>query len=228
MKMEPIRYYSLTEQVYDSVKRSILQGKIVAHEKLDINQLAIELGVSRMPIVDALTRLEVEGLVERRNRVGTFVRPISQQLFCELFETRAMIEEWATPHVIQRASDADFAQLQQLLDDAQPQLQHSEQAHFDFAQFNEIYDMGFHLGLVRLAGNSYTSEAYRMLNSRIRIGRVFVPLPFPRAMFAQTDHERILQAFQARNLQTALETQQEHRHASLQTTLDMMSAHAIT
>ena len=86
--MERVQYYSRTDQVYDSIKKGILQGKVSTQEKLDINLLASALGVSRMPVVDALTRLETEGLVERRNRVGTFVRMISQSSFAELFAGR--------------------------------------------------------------------------------------------------------------------------------------------
>ena len=71
--MEPIKYYSLTDQVYDALKRDIIQRTLAANAKLDVNGLALQLGVSRMPVVDALNRLENEGLVEKRNRVGTFV-----------------------------------------------------------------------------------------------------------------------------------------------------------
>ena len=84
--MEPIKYYSLTDQVYDALKRDIIQRTLVANAKLDVNGLALQLGVSRMPVVDALSRLENEGLVEKRNRVGTFVTPVSQRMFIEWFE----------------------------------------------------------------------------------------------------------------------------------------------
>ena len=73
--MQRVQYYSLTDQVYHALKRDIVQRKMLPNAKLDVNGLAQELGVSRMPVVDALTRLESEGLVEKRNRVGTFVTP---------------------------------------------------------------------------------------------------------------------------------------------------------
>lgn len=220
--MERVQYYSLTDQVYDSIKSGILQGKIRAQEKLDINQLAHLLGVSRMPVVDALTRLETEGLVERRNRVGTFVRPISQRAFIELFDARGMIEDWATPHIIEHASASDFAALQTLLDEAKQQLCQADPNHFDFPRFNESYDMGFHLGLVRLAGNGYIAESYVQLNGRIRIGRSFVPMPATRSAMAQTSHEQILQAFQQRDLEAALKEQRNHRLRSLESTITVM------
>lgn len=220
--MERIQYQSLTNQVYDSIKRGILQGKITFNEKLDINHLAQSLGVSRMPVVDALTRLETEGLIERRSRVGTFVRAISQQSFTELFAARGMIEDWATPHIIQRASDQDLSILQQLLAEAQEALSKAKHTQFDFSDFNERYDMGFHLGLVRLAGNNFITESYTQLNSRIRIGRAFVPLPAIKSAMAQSSHEQILLAFLQREPQTALLTQKEHRNRSLEATLSVM------
>ncbi|MFN8443352.1 MAG: GntR family transcriptional regulator [Caldilineaceae bacterium] len=221
--MERVQYYSLTDQVYDSIKSGILQGKIRAQEKLDINKLAHVLGVSRMPVVDALTRLETEGLIERRNRVGTFVRPISQRAFIELFVAREMIEDWATPYIIERASESDLAALQTLLNEAKQQLLQADPNHFDFPRFNESYDMGFHLGLVRLADNRYITESYVQLNSRIRIGRSFVPMPATRSAMAQTSHEQILHAFQQRDRQAALEEQHSHRQRSLESTIAVMT-----
>lgn len=225
--MERVQYHSLTDQVYNSIKRGILQGKIVANEKLDINHLAQALGVSRMPVVDALTWLEREGLIERRNRVGTFVRSISQRAFRELFAARGMIEDWAAPFIIERAHDEEFATLIQLLAEAQQHLDKADGEPFDFADFNERYDMGFHLGLIRLAGNVTISDLYKQLNIRIRIGRAFVPMPAFHSAMAQNSHHQILQAFQQRDLQAALNAQQDHRNRSLATTLSAMKEHQI-
>lgn len=225
--MERVQYYSLTDQVYDSIKKGILQGKVSTQEKLDINLLASALGVSRMPVVDALTRLETEGLVERRNRVGTFVRTISQSSFTELFAARGMIEDWATPHIIERATHSDLATLNALLLEAKQKLLESEAGKFNFSDFNEHYDMGFHFGLVRLAGNDYISESYAQINSRIRIGRLFVPTPAMRSAMAQTSHEQILHHFQQRDPAAALAAQQKHRADSLNTTLSVMKERGI-
>src|SRR5689334_13275735 len=97
---EPIRYDNLSNQVYEILKRQIVNRQHAPNSKLDINQIGKQLGVSRMPVMDAISRLESDGLVERRNRVGTYVTPLDQVSFEEMFETRLMIEMWATPRIV--------------------------------------------------------------------------------------------------------------------------------
>ena len=223
--MQRVQYYSLTDQVYSVLKRDIVQRKMLPNEKLDVNGLAQELGVSRMPVVDALTRLESEGLVEKRNRVGTFVTPMNQTMFRERFETRGMIEDWATPRIIANASDANFERLADLLREARAVLNKTRKQDFDLLTFNTEYDSGFHQGLIQLAGNAYIADLYRSIQTRI--GLSFVDMPVKRETDAQGFHERILAAFQARDGAKAAELQKKHREESLAFTLQRMKARDI-
>jgi DNA-binding GntR family transcriptional regulator len=225
--MQQIQYYSLTDQVYDALKRDIVRRKLAANAKLDVNGLATTLGISRMPVVDALTRLESEGLVEKRNRVGTFVTPVSQAKFREWFEVRGMIEDWATPRIIERASDPDFAALESLLTEAREVLRKANARSFDLNHFNEQYDFGFHRGLIGLAGNGSVTETYAALHVRTRIGRSFVDMPIKREGDAQDYHEMILKAFKSRNATKAIWLQKEHREDSLGFTLKQMKEREI-
>ena len=218
--MQRVQYFSLTDQVYTALKHDILQRKMLPNEKLDVTGLAQQLGVSRMPVVDALTRLESEGLVEKRNRVGTFVTPMNQTMFRERFETRGMIEDWATPRIIAQASDADFEKIGQLLKEAQTVLQKADQQGFDLLTFNTNYDTGFHQSLIRLADNAYVSELYSAIQTRI--GLSFVDMPVKRETSAQRFHEKILAAFHARTVAEAIKTQKDHREESLAFTLQRM------
>ena len=218
--MQRVQYYSLTDQVYTALKRDILQRKVLPNEKLDVTGLAQQLGVSRMPVVDALTRLESEGLVEKRNRVGTFVTPMNQTMFRERFETRGMIEDWAAPRIIAQASDDDFGRIAQLLNEAHAVLQKADEEGFDLLTFNTNYDTGFHQSLIRLADNAYVSELYSAIQTRI--GLSFVDMPVKRETSAQRFHERILAAFQARDVAEAIKTQKDHREESLAFTLKRM------
>ena len=71
--MEPFRG-NLTGQVYLSIRDRILRGELPFGTPLSRRRLAHEIGTSIVPIGDALQRLESEGLVESRPRVGTRVR----------------------------------------------------------------------------------------------------------------------------------------------------------
>lgn len=72
---------SLNELAYKAVRDAILAGKLPSGSPLSRRRLAEELGMSTLPIADALSRLEGEGLVESRARAGTRVRiPTADQV----------------------------------------------------------------------------------------------------------------------------------------------------
>ena len=66
---------SLTEQVRQHIKRLIVEGDFAEGRVPPETELATDLGVSRTPVRDALSRLEHEGAIVRRQGAGTFVNP---------------------------------------------------------------------------------------------------------------------------------------------------------
>lgn len=227
--MEPIKYYSLTDQVYDALKRDIIQRTLLANSKLDVNGLAQKLGVSRMPVVDALSRLENEGLVERRNRVGTFVTPVGQRVFVEWFEMRGMIEDWATPRIVAHIGDDDLRELQQLLAEGNRVLNSAKKATFVLNTFNERFDYGFHMGLMRHCGNTRIADTFASIHTHSRIGRSFIE-PNERinaCKRSQGHHEAILAAFIKRDVNKAMTALRRHRESSLKGTLDRLQKQGI-
>lgn len=63
-----------SEQAYNSLRAAILEGQLPPGAPLSRRKIAEELGMSAVPVGDALARLEAEGLVESRPRAGTRVR----------------------------------------------------------------------------------------------------------------------------------------------------------
>ena len=70
---------SLADQAYDQVRNEILSGELAIGDILSRRRLAARLKVSFLPITEALNRLEAEGLVESRPRIGTRVRIPDEQ-----------------------------------------------------------------------------------------------------------------------------------------------------
>ena len=62
---------SLARQAYEQIRDEILQGNLAVGDILSRRRLADKLNVSFLPITEALQRLETEGLVESRPRIGT-------------------------------------------------------------------------------------------------------------------------------------------------------------
>jgi DNA-binding GntR family transcriptional regulator len=82
----------LRDQVYDILKRRIILRKIESGEKINEEELAKSLGVSRTPIRETLLRLEHEGIVKNIPRRGAFVVSQSKEKVIDLFEVREVLE----------------------------------------------------------------------------------------------------------------------------------------
>ncbi|MBN9733496.1 MULTISPECIES: GntR family transcriptional regulator [unclassified Pseudonocardia] len=80
------------ERVLDGVRRAIIEGRYLPGQPLSEVVLADGYDVSRTPVREALKQLQIEGLVEIRPRVGTFVRAPSRREVVELFELKEMLE----------------------------------------------------------------------------------------------------------------------------------------
>src|SRR5918995_2591122 len=70
---------SLAAEAYSVVRRRILRGELVMGQVISRRKLAAELGMSFLPVSEALLRLEFEGLLESRPRAGTRVRIPSRE-----------------------------------------------------------------------------------------------------------------------------------------------------
>lgn len=79
----------LGDEIADTVRQAILSGEYAFGEKIVVETLAEELGVSTMPVREALLTLANEGLVEMESRRGFRARPLDQGDLDDLFEIQA-------------------------------------------------------------------------------------------------------------------------------------------
>ena len=83
---------SLADRAYRAIRDEILRGQLGPGTALSRRRLARELGMSVLPVTDALRRLAGEGLVETRPRAGTRVRIPTERDVKELYELREALE----------------------------------------------------------------------------------------------------------------------------------------
>jgi len=86
------RHSSLSRLVADELRRAILGGRHKPGERLVEDRLSAELGVSRIPVREALQLLSAEGLVDIQPRRGASVAAISADVAREMVEVRALLE----------------------------------------------------------------------------------------------------------------------------------------
>jgi len=102
---------SLAAEAYGHVRRRILRGEISLGQSVSRRKVAAELGMSFLPVSEALLRLEFEGLLESRPRAGTRVRIPSPEDVRGHYLVREILEAEAARLFAQVATRRDRAQL---------------------------------------------------------------------------------------------------------------------
>jgi DNA-binding GntR family transcriptional regulator len=99
---------TISAQVADAIRTRILSGQYAAGAQLRQEHLAAEIGVSRIPVREALHQLRSEGFVTLVSHKGAIVSIISPEEILELYELRAQIEKWLLSLAIPFIKDADL------------------------------------------------------------------------------------------------------------------------
>lgn len=114
-----------TELVLDALRDRILSGDIPPGEPLRQELLAEELGVSRIPVREALRLLSAEGLVDTIPHRGAFVSMLSADEVMDFFDIRMRLEPWIFCEAIPQMTELDLKQAEEIvdgMDTAQPRL----------------------------------------------------------------------------------------------------------
>jgi DNA-binding GntR family transcriptional regulator len=153
---------TLRERALEALRSAITSGEYLPGDHLSELTLASRLGVSRGTVRQALRHLQQEGLVTTGNRSMLKVNSLSAREVRELFRVRAALEGLAVKQVINLPDrrDAVFILRESLRELTDEQL--------DFPQRVDA-DLGFHLQLCRLSGNSMLVDAWCYLEGRIRV-----------------------------------------------------------
>ena len=160
MALDPIVSRRLYQQVAERIKRQIQTGSISAGDRLPAEKdLALQLGVSRPVVREALIALEIAGLVEIRTGSGTYIRDRGKLLFpmvdagpgpFELLHARLLIEGEVAAEAAQRATDSDLTAVEKTIHDMEKIV--AAGAHAFEA------DQAFHVHIANAAGNSVLAD----------------------------------------------------------------------
>jgi len=97
-------------QVAEVLRMRIIRGELPDGAQIRQEAVASELGVSRIPVREALKQLEAEGLVKIETHRGAVVSELSLDEIAELFELRALLETWLLEQAAPALTDADLTE----------------------------------------------------------------------------------------------------------------------
>jgi GntR family transcriptional repressor for pyruvate dehydrogenase complex len=196
MNILPVRRMRVPEEIVDQIRGFIASGELRPGDQLPSErELAERFQVSRASIREALTALQVMGLLERSrnggglaargNHVWFTIAPLTTFLatrghIIEQIEVRRMIEPEMGRLAAERASAEDIARMEQCLDDMQ--------ADIDAGGLGSEADAAFHAAIAATTSNELLTRIVQLIGERIR------------------DHRELLQTTEG-----ALESLREHR-----------------
>lgn len=108
-------YPSLQERIYQILREAILRGDYAPGERLYEGNLARILGVSRVPVREAIRRLQQVGLIEARARSGIFVASFTLEEVDEVYRIRAALEGTAAALAAEKMTDGELDALGDIL-----------------------------------------------------------------------------------------------------------------
>ncbi|AEG91144.1 transcriptional regulator, GntR family-like protein [Ramlibacter tataouinensis TTB310] len=166
---DAVRRTSLGRLVRDDVLGMILRGEIRAGERINEPDVAQRLGVSRVPVREALRELQSSGLVEARKHAGVFVRRLDAAEVRGLYELRALLDGFAGRRAAQLPAPARTA-LAARLDASIDAMQ----AAADRGSVPDYYseNLRFHWLMVEATGNAALSESYRHVVQKLHLSRL--------------------------------------------------------
>ncbi len=104
-----VAHRSLVDLVLDEIRRSILDRSLVPGASVSIAELSDRLGVSHIPVREALRRVEAEGLIELRHGRSARVASMSREDLVEVFHLRALVEADAFARAVRVYTQKEIA-----------------------------------------------------------------------------------------------------------------------
>ena len=152
-----------SHRIYEEIRNKIITGALPPGTRLRERDLAEELGVSRVPVREALPHLEADGLITSKSHRGAIVAELTLRDVEELFDVRLGAEVYATRLASARAAaGADAAPVREAMSRAERALAKGDPG--PIAEANAE----LHETIVLLAGNSLLTAMLRPVFGRNR------------------------------------------------------------
>jgi DNA-binding GntR family transcriptional regulator len=196
---------SLASKSFTEIRKKILSNQIAPKTRLKENEWAEKLGVSRVSIREALTRLLGEDLVVLGERGGYFVKPLLPEDVHQVRELREILELGALRLAYKKIKKRDLEALDKICDDFRDM--YTKGYHGGALEA----DMRFHESLLEFAGNAKLLHLYHSSHIPLfhqKIGKKYTSMDD----FEQTDteHRKIVAALKSGNLDLAEKTLVKH------------------
>jgi DNA-binding GntR family transcriptional regulator len=184
---------SLREEVYESLRRSIIHGKLKGGQRLIEETLAHQVGISRTPVREAFHKLERDDLVSRLPKGGFSVKKFTREDVEEIFGIRSALESYAAYLATVHITPEKLALLEKKVEESEKALDVQDfdkvvQLHTEFHDI--LYKSSKSRKLVEMISN-YSDYFYRYRSALIQTENGF--------KYSLNDHRRMIEGMKRNN-----------------------------
>ena len=193
---------ALYEEVAEQLRQRIFSGELEPGSWIDELRLAEEYGISRTPLREAVKVLAAEGLVTMKVRRGAYVTEVNDKDQRDVYHLLALLESDAAGVVANVASDEELQELHALHQNLVAAAGEREK----FFQINEQ----FHIRLLELANNRWRTQMVDDLRKVMKLNRHNSLFKQGRLEESLNEHQAIMDALLARDVQASVATMKAH------------------
>ncbi|NLY30740.1 MAG: GntR family transcriptional regulator [Firmicutes bacterium] len=203
-KVHSLRRFTLRRQIYEAVKEQILNQSLPAGTRIMEDEIAREFGVSRTPVREAMSQLEMDGLVRVEPRRGIFVTEVTDKRMMDICDVREVLEELAVRKAATKANSEQVKTLRQINEEYARSYAAEEYADCI------ALDRKFHESLASIAGNEKLIEFIEDISNLVQMTR-FMDCRRPENIEATlSEHNAIVDALAANDVDAAVAAIRKH------------------
>jgi DNA-binding GntR family transcriptional regulator len=200
----PLRRNTISSQIHAALRRDIIVGRLAPRAMLSEQEFAVQFGISRTPVREAMIKLAEEGLVEIFPQYGSFVAPIK---LLDVFDSqfaREALECASVERAIERLDKSGDGELKAVIDRQRSSLRPRSRDAF----FRADEDM--HILIFKLAGHANAWRFVEGAKAQMdRVRHIAITLPRKQASIL-AEHEAVIDRMRARDRRGAVEAMRVH------------------
>lgn len=199
-----IRPKSLTDLAVESIRTTIVEGRLGMGEQISESALAEDLGISKTPVREALFQLKLQGLVDVHPQRGTFVFQLSEDDVREICSFRELIECAALAKAMEISREELCSGLELILAHT---LEAEKQGNYGAIP---ALDTRFHETIVSHSQSQYLCTSYDLISYKIQALRSRLPAHDPKVDDCNHSHELLVAEIRTGNTAKAQKMLREH------------------
>lgn len=210
---------SLVDQLHHIFKERIMNLELELGQKIDMQKITNEFGISQTPVRDAFNRLVQEGLVRLVPRVGYYVVSLSREDITEIYDLRKMFECHALKSAINGIDEDKLRRIKQRSEEVQEETDRKRKK----AKFDEI-DLKLHSLIISSARNKRLRDLFLQIYNFVKIS-LWLGLDLDRAL---KEHIELINAILEKNVSRSIQLLEKHIDNSVKEARQLLKRHAIT